>query len=122
MVDLLNIETRRLLSIALLKRDFNLNINLPEDKEPPCVELRLNCILWIEDILNVIRGDDIKNEVRGIDFPTGASCIISLLCSKQFKWNMFAVDCDSENITYAKQNLLSNNLNNRIKGNNINIF
>lgn len=44
-------EAIRSLTATLLKEDFNLSVDLPTDSLVPRVPLRLNYILWLEDIL-----------------------------------------------------------------------
>ena len=59
-------ECLRALSWALLKEDFNLEVELPLDRLIPTIPLRLNYILWLED---VIQSGNMKKDapVRGID-------------------------------------------------------
>lgn len=54
----------RELTKCLLKRDFNLDIWLPETKLIPTLSLRLNYILWLEDLLEQAK---ITNNILGID-------------------------------------------------------
>lgn len=59
-------EALRTLSKVLLKKDFNLDIEIPIDRLVPAIPLRLNYVLWIEDLLNVL--DLPKDEtIYGID-------------------------------------------------------
>ena len=53
----------RALTCALLKNDFNVDVSLPLDRLIPTVPLRLNYILWLEDIF----GLSMKPQLRGID-------------------------------------------------------
>lgn len=63
----------RVLTKYLLKTDFDLDIEIPEDRLVPTLPLRLNYILWIEDLLDSIQ----RNEnVTGIDI--GNNIIIEL--------------------------------------------
>ena len=60
------------LSAALLKRDFNLNVNLPPDRLCPPIPNRLDYILWIQDLLDASSCDltrelDITRPIVGLD-------------------------------------------------------
>ncbi|KAG4065220.1 hypothetical protein HA402_012662 [Bradysia odoriphaga] len=57
-------NTLRTLTKCLLHKDFELDVTLPPDKLVPTLPLRLNYILWIEDILKTA---GITNNVTGID-------------------------------------------------------
>lgn len=50
-VDFRNPAHLRAVTWALLKDDFHLDVKLPVDRLTPTVPLRLNYILWLEDIL-----------------------------------------------------------------------
>ncbi|UYV66930.1 METTL16 [Cordylochernes scorpioides] len=52
-LDFENPEALRVLTKTLLKNDFNLEINIPEHRLIPTMTLRLNYILWIEDLLKL---------------------------------------------------------------------
>ena len=43
-------ECLRALSWALLKDDFDLDVEMPVDRLIPTIPLRLNYILWLEDL------------------------------------------------------------------------
>lgn len=78
-IDFKDIKAVRSLTCTLLKKDFNLDVEIPLTKLIPTVPLRLNYILWIEDLLSIAQ----RNEhVKGINIGTGASCIYPLLATK----------------------------------------
>lgn len=54
----------RVLTKSLLKCDFNLDVDIPEDRLVPTLPLRLNYILWIEDLLVSIQRD---SQIKGLD-------------------------------------------------------
>jgi hypothetical protein len=69
-------ESVRQLTKALLRRDFNLSIELPEDRLCPPVPNRFNYVLWIQDLLGSTSDDfqekyDPTREVVGLDMSVG---------------------------------------------------
>lgn len=54
-IDFKDAKSLRILTKCLLKSDFNLDVDIPEDRLVPTLPLRLNYILWIEDLLNAIK-------------------------------------------------------------------
>ncbi|KAH0561162.1 U6 small nuclear RNA (adenine-(43)-N(6))-methyltransferase [Cotesia glomerata] len=104
-------ESLRVLTQTLLKHDFDLDVNIPPDKLVPALTLRLNYVLWIEDLMNFNK----INEVTGIDVGTGAIAIYPLLCSKIYDWKMIGSDIDSAAVTSANENIQRNKLDHLIK-------
>lgn len=102
----------KVLSKTLLKRDFNLEVHFPQDSLIPTIPLRLNYILFIEDLLDVAKSTNIK----GIDIGTGASCIYPLIAARKNGWKMVGTDIDSNALQYAQQNVTDNKLDHLIKG------
>ena len=69
-------ESVRQLTKALLRRDFNLSIELPEDRLCPPIPNRFNYVLWIQDLLDCTSGDfedkyNPNREVIGLDMSVG---------------------------------------------------
>nr|CAG4643884.1 EOG090X04JL [Lepidurus arcticus] len=103
-------DALRALTTCLLQRDFNLLLDLPPNRLVPTLPLRLNYILWIEDLLSP------KTEsINGIDIGTGASCVYPLLAGRKHGWKMLAIEKDDLNCEYAKKNVEANNLGNLIQ-------
>lgn len=55
-----------MLTEVLLKHDFNLDVKIPPNKLVPTLPLRLNYILWIEDLINHASFDGMEG-MLGID-------------------------------------------------------
>ncbi|KAI3618076.1 duf890 domain protein [Moniliophthora roreri] len=113
-VDFKDPDAQRCITEALLQRDFNLKIQIPDDRLCPPVPNRLNYLLWIQDILRAC--PNTNEEVVGIDM--GISDIpssrmsIGRLGNLEIYWN--CEEIDELSYTSAKQNVESNNLAERI--------
>nr|XP_021185550.2 U6 small nuclear RNA (adenine-(43)-N(6))-methyltransferase [Helicoverpa armigera] len=106
-IDFKDPHSLRILTKCLLKSDFNLDVDIPEDRLVPTLPLRLNYILWIEDLLESIQRRD---NIKGIDIGTGACAIYPLLAAVKNKWNFLATETDSESLSKAQENIQKNNL------------
>ncbi|XP_044015193.1 U6 small nuclear RNA (adenine-(43)-N(6))-methyltransferase, partial [Aphidius gifuensis] len=104
-------ESLKVLAKILLKHDFNIDVDIPDDKLIPVLPLRLNYIHWIEDLLEHA---NVKNNIVGIDIGTGAICIYPILCSKLFGWKMIGTEIDETSVSSAINNVKKNNLDNLI--------
>ncbi|XP_015191202.1 PREDICTED: methyltransferase-like protein 16 homolog, partial [Polistes dominula] len=113
-IDFKNEDTLRVLTKILLKHDFNLTVEIPPNKLVPTVPLRLNYVLWIEDLMTYASFTEMNN-VKGIDIGTGAVCIYSLLLAKMYGCSMFGTDIDETSIESAIENIKNNSLENLIK-------
>lgn len=63
-LDFKNLESVQALTSTLLKEDFSLDVEVPLNRLIPTLPLRLNYLLWIEDLLGC---NNITETVRGID-------------------------------------------------------
>ncbi|EXJ70994.1 uncharacterized protein A1O5_05987 [Cladophialophora psammophila CBS 110553] len=114
-------ESVRQLTKCLLHRDFDLNIDLPEDRLCPPVPNRFNYILFIQRLLDSTspsfhQGFDPDRQVIGLDIGTGASAIYPLLaCRQRQQWRFLATEIDEKNREYAQRNILANKLQARIR-------
>nr|CAH7718667.1 unnamed protein product [Callosobruchus chinensis] len=106
-LDFKDTKCLRALSQTLLKKDFALDVEMPLNKLIPTIPLRLNYILWLEDLLSLTGK---KEAIRGIDIGTGASCVYPLIASKKNKWSMVATEVDEDSVKCAEQNVKCNDL------------
>ncbi|ODH25923.1 hypothetical protein ACO22_04956 [Paracoccidioides brasiliensis] len=119
-LDFSNPDAVQQLTKSLLKRDFGLNVDLPDDRLCPAVPNRLNYILWLQDLIDFTTENysdvyDQERVVYGLDIGTGASCIYPLLgCALRPRWRFAATDIDSKNLKYARDNVKKNELDSRI--------
>ncbi|KAK5020299.1 hypothetical protein LTR60_000641, partial [Cryomyces antarcticus] len=109
------------LTKSLLKRDFGLTIQLPDDRLCPPVPVRYNYIRWIQDLLDTTSDNytdryDPDREIIGLDVGTGASCIYPLLgTAARPHWRFHATETDDLSYTFARANITSNSLHSRIR-------
>ncbi|KAF8591744.1 hypothetical protein K439DRAFT_1401880 [Ramaria rubella] len=116
-IDFKDPDAQRTLTQALLKRDFNLTLTLPDHRLCPPVPNRLNYILWIQDILSTFQNSASNQAIKGLDIGTGASAIYPLLaCSlpNTREWTFVGTEIDSLSASYAHRNVEINNLQSRI--------
>ncbi|TEB27288.1 hypothetical protein FA13DRAFT_1794910 [Coprinellus micaceus] len=115
-IDFLDPAAQRALTKAILKTDFDLDVELPDDRLCPPVPNRLNYVLWIEDIVEATRKfTNPSRGVSGLDVGTGASAIYPLLCCRQNPiWKMFATEIDPTSLSRAQRNVSTNGLDGRI--------
>ncbi|KAG7442852.1 uncharacterized protein BT62DRAFT_360502 [Guyanagaster necrorhizus] len=111
-IDFKNDESQRCLTKALLYRDFDVDILLPEDRLCPPVPNRLNYVLWIQDIMRTHP----SSSICGIDIGTGASAIYPLLaCKLEPEWSFVATELDDMSFQLAESNISRNRLGNRVR-------
>ncbi|XP_624889.3 U6 small nuclear RNA (adenine-(43)-N(6))-methyltransferase [Apis mellifera] len=113
-IDFKNEESLRVLTEVLLKHDFNLEVKIPPNKLVPTLPLRINYILWIEDLMKYISFNEMQ-EVIGIDIGTGAVCIYPLLFAKMYGNQMIGTEVDETSIQTAIQHIENNKLHHIIK-------
>ncbi|QIX00798.1 hypothetical protein AMS68_006315 [Peltaster fructicola] len=110
--------TIQLLTKALLKKDFDLEITLPSDRLCPPVPVRWNYIRWIQELLDTTNEsyiDGCNGKIIGLDIGTGASCIYALLaCASRPQCTMLATDIDAHSFEFAQKNVDGNHLSDRI--------
>ncbi|GBE83680.1 Putative methyltransferase-like protein [Sparassis crispa] len=111
-------EGQRRLTEALLHRDFQLSVTIPDDRLCPPVPNRLNYILWMQDIVHatsIAEPEISKRIIKGVDIGTGASAIYPLLgCQINPQWRFTATDVDDHSLQCARLNVQQNNLQDRI--------
>jgi len=116
-VDFRDLQALRCLTTTLLKRDFNLDVEIPVNHLIPTLPLRLNYLLWLEDLLAVRKiGQQNVAVINGIDIGTGSSCIYPLLgCSRNQNWTFVATESNEVSVEWAQKNVLKNKLEERVK-------
>ncbi|XP_055855368.1 U6 small nuclear RNA (adenine-(43)-N(6))-methyltransferase [Episyrphus balteatus] len=110
-IDLKSEKTLRALTATLLQHYFDLKVEFAPNSLIPTLPLRLNYILWIEDILETLK----LNDIHGIDIGCGSSCIYTLLAAKKNNWKMSALEANATNIEFATENVKNNNLEDLIR-------
>jgi len=98
----------RELSKCLLQKDFDLQVELPEDRLAPTIPSRLNYILWVQDLLKCFPK---QNRYEVYDIGCGSSCIYPLLGVKtNSSWRFVASEVDQKSFDFAHRNVKNNNL------------
>ncbi|KNC33385.1 hypothetical protein FF38_09904 [Lucilia cuprina] len=106
-IDYKNETALRALTQTLLREYFQLIVEFAPGSLVPTLPLRLNYILWLEDIVPL----EVKETpLKGIDIGCGSSCIYSLLAAKKNNWQMLALEANATNLQYAAKNIENNKL------------
>ncbi|XP_033321603.2 U6 small nuclear RNA (adenine-(43)-N(6))-methyltransferase isoform X1 [Megalopta genalis] len=113
-LDFKNEECLRVLTEVLLKHDFNLDVKIPPNKLVPTLPLRLNYVLWIEDLIKHSSFCEMK-EAIGIDIGTGAICIYPLLFARMYGNRMIGTEIDEISLQTGTRQVEHNNLQHLIK-------
>ncbi|KAK4052302.1 hypothetical protein OIO90_004383 [Microbotryomycetes sp. JL221] len=108
------------LTLALLRRDFELELTLPDDRLCPTVPGRLEYVIWILQLAidgsHEDNGHGANRPLTGLDIGTGASAIYPLLACRTLDHTRFiATDIDSHSIEFARSNVIRNHLQDRVK-------
>ncbi|KAK6827331.1 hypothetical protein PG987_010672 [Apiospora arundinis] len=109
------------LTKTLLKRDFGLRVELPDDRLCPPVPNRHNYILWLKTLLDTTSPTyadayEPDRQVTGLDVGTGASAIYPLLgCAQRPRWSFIATDIDEKSLACARRNVELNELESRVQ-------
>lgn len=80
----------------------------------PTIPLRLNYILWIEDLIGQSTAE--AADVHGVDIGTGATCIYPLIGAKRNNWSFVATETNETSLSFAKHNVIRNDLQGKIQG------
>ncbi|KYM95659.1 PREDICTED: methyltransferase-like protein 16 homolog [Cyphomyrmex costatus] len=112
-IDFKERRSLHVLTETLLKHDFDLHVNIPADNLNPAIPLRLNYILWIEDLMTHSKLE--MENVTGIDIGTGAVCIYALLLAKIYKCQVIGTEVDKGSVEHAQKCIKSNKLQNLIE-------
>ncbi|XP_065369138.1 U6 small nuclear RNA (adenine-(43)-N(6))-methyltransferase [Calliphora vicina] len=107
-IDYKNETALRALTQTLLLEYFQLSVAFAPGSLVPTLPLRLNYILWLEDVLQTPCTTNYP--IKGIDIGCGSSCIYSLLAAKKNNWQMVALESNATNLQFAGQNIENNKL------------
>ncbi|CAD6999169.1 unnamed protein product [Ceratitis capitata] len=102
-IDYRNESTLRALTQMLLEEYFQLRVEFAPGSLVPTLPLRLNYILWLEDLITSLKLADAA-DVRGIDIGCGSSCIYTLLGARKNSWRMYALESNDVNLEFARSN------------------
>ena len=114
-------NTIQILSAAILRVDFGLQLSLLPDRLCPPIPNRWNYVSWVHGLIDSTAPSysatyEPTRRVVGLDIGTGASAIYTLLCLKSRpNWTMCATDIDAPSFESASRNLALNSLMSRTK-------
>lgn len=120
-LDFQDAQITKAVTKSMLKADWGLEIDLPDDRLCPPVPNRWNYVAWIQSLLDSTSPDyagryDPERKAVGLDIGTGASAIYALLSLRSRpNWTMCVTDVDKKNFDSAARNLALNNLLTRTK-------
>ncbi|VDD79871.1 unnamed protein product [Mesocestoides corti] len=100
------------LARALLLEDFGLDVDVPVDRLIPTIPLRLNYILWIEDILTAMQVP--HKALTILDIGTGSCCIYPIIGAKKNSWNFIGSEFDARNFAHSVEVVKKNGLSDQI--------
>ncbi len=108
-VDWTDSNAGRELTLALLEKDFNVKLEIPNDHLCPPLPNRINYLCWLSDLIqnNTCRSK-ISNEPKDIticDIGVGPLCIYPILGNKLFSWKFIGTDIDPRSIQWAQRNV-----------------
>lgn len=104
------------LTKATLKQNFNLQLELPDDRLCPPVPNRWSYVTWIQGLIDSTSPTyseeyDPERKIVGLDVGTGASAIYALLFLKSRpRWKMCVTEIDGKSFDFAAKNLALNNM------------
>ncbi|BFZ57237.1 hypothetical protein PYCC9005_004288 [Savitreella phatthalungensis] len=107
----------RLVTKVLLRRDFDLEIELVEDRLCPTVPSRLAYVRWIECLVGFARAvlDLPVSSIAGLDIGTGAYAVYAaLLARRNPGWHIHASEADDRSHAHAAQCIARNRLQTQI--------
>lgn len=116
-LDFADPESSRVLAQAVFWTEYKLRVELPKGHLIPTIPNRVDYILWIEDLLRYAQGAGLmeSKDIRGIDVGTGPSCVFPLLGARIHPdWHFTATDVDESSCRVARENVSTNELNDRI--------
>ncbi|CAL4111504.1 unnamed protein product, partial [Meganyctiphanes norvegica] len=113
-LDFKNPDALNSLTTCLLDKDFNLTVTIPPGRLVPTLPLRLNYLLWVEDLLALVKKNEALESICGMDIGTGSACVYPLLGTKQCNWSFLATETDDLNYDSAAKNIQENGLQDQI--------
>lgn len=97
----------------ILKDEFQIEVELRDDRLCPTIPSRLRYLEIISQILEEcgLNNNNNNNDVKGLDIGTGAYAIYAILGFKKHGWSMIGTDIDQESINHAQHIITTNQLN-----------
>lgn len=102
----------RAVTAALLKEDFDIDIDIPDDRICPAVPNRLNYLCWLSELIDNFCGSGAltSDAVSVMDVGVGACGVYPFLGHKKFGWKFVGTEIDPSSFEYATNNVAKNDL------------
>lgn len=107
-IDFTNPQAVKTLNQAILKKDYDLDWDLPDGFLCPPIPGRADYIHYISDLIN--QGSP-SHQINVLDIGTGASCIYPLLGHKIYNWQFVGADINPQALEHCQKLIDQNHLN-----------
>lgn len=105
-IDFSNADAVLHLNKAILKSNYGLIYwNIPDGYLCPPIPGRAD---YIHHLADVLKDEQQKGEIKGLDIGVGANCIYPILGAQLYQWNMVGSDIDKNAVIAAKKNVEMN--------------
>lgn len=107
-IDFANPKAVKALNTALLIKYYNIKFwEFPDSNLCPPIPGRVD---YMHHIFDLLKSNNITNNIHVLDIGTGASCIYPILGQAAYHWNFVATDIDENSLKHAHKIINKNDL------------